>query len=77
MSVPLVVQLVDLHGDFPTQLAINRVPNTAPPRKSFNTNVDGQTNSAGAVSQAPIAESPDCANVCAMAFMADMNVTNP
>uniref|UniRef100_A0A915KV01 Uncharacterized protein n=1 Tax=Romanomermis culicivorax TaxID=13658 RepID=A0A915KV01_ROMCU len=27
MSAPLVVQLVDLHGDFPMQLAINRVPN--------------------------------------------------
>uniref|UniRef100_A0A915I816 Uncharacterized protein n=1 Tax=Romanomermis culicivorax TaxID=13658 RepID=A0A915I816_ROMCU len=28
MFAPLVVHFVDLHGDFPTRLAINRVPNT-------------------------------------------------
>uniref|UniRef100_A0A915L400 Uncharacterized protein n=1 Tax=Romanomermis culicivorax TaxID=13658 RepID=A0A915L400_ROMCU len=27
MFVPLVIQFVDLHGNFLTQLAINRVPN--------------------------------------------------
>uniref|UniRef100_A0A915KLE9 Uncharacterized protein n=1 Tax=Romanomermis culicivorax TaxID=13658 RepID=A0A915KLE9_ROMCU len=27
MSAPLVIHLFDLHGNFPMQLAINRVPN--------------------------------------------------
>uniref|UniRef100_A0A915JBG0 Uncharacterized protein n=1 Tax=Romanomermis culicivorax TaxID=13658 RepID=A0A915JBG0_ROMCU len=33
MSAPLVIQFVDLHGDFLMQLAINRVPNIPPTSK--------------------------------------------
>uniref|UniRef100_A0A915IVW0 Uncharacterized protein n=1 Tax=Romanomermis culicivorax TaxID=13658 RepID=A0A915IVW0_ROMCU len=39
MSVSLVDQFVDLHGDFPTQLAIKRVPNMARDLNSCKTKI--------------------------------------